>query len=52
MDEEIKNIINELRCKLLVTADDDRVEIFRAIIDNYCVHCGKFGLPCYCMRDE
>lgn len=28
--------------------EDQRLEVFR----NFCVHCGKDDLPCYCMRDE
>ena len=51
MDDSIKQLINEIRVKLFTLSESERVEVFNEITDNYCIECGQYGFPCYCLRD-
>lgn len=52
MNEEIKDLINQLRVKLINLSAGERLEVFEEITDNYCTYCGGCDFPCYCMKNE
>lgn len=53
MDRIIVSLKNRLREWLADMTDEQRLEVFEAIMEDYCRHCGgKTNGTCYCTADE
>lgn len=52
--ERVDTLVRDLRRHMEQMADDERVEVFAAIADGWCRHCGsQIGdRVCHCENDE